>query len=147
MAKVNGLAAEAGTRTIAVPTGAMLTLSVDVPPGLSGPGPVPPLFLLWAHSGTIGSANPIPIPVLNIDGEMCFDPTSPNTFVLFAGIAPWSTTTPPLPAGFAASLQGIMLENHQADLAVTNLVAFDRVSSESKDLYFHPSLVPTCSCS
>lgn len=121
--RVNGLASENGSRTIVIPANGAATLSVDVPPNLPQPGPVPPLFLLWAHTGDVGVGNPIALP-LNI-GDMCFDPTSAGAFVLFADTAPWSVVTPPLPVGFVTSLQGVILHTQQADIAVTNLVGFD----------------------
>ncbi|HEX5053744.1 MAG TPA: S8 family serine peptidase [Planctomycetota bacterium] len=123
VARVNGLAQIGRSRTVPVPANLAAVLAVEVPPSLPLPGPVPAFFLLWATLGDTSNTPPFTLP-LGI-GEMCFDPTSPATLVAFAGIAPWSTPTPPLPVGFVASLQGVILDDPLAHIAVTNRVTFE----------------------
>lgn len=122
---VNGLSRIELDRTIPVPANASATLSIATPPNLTPAGAVPGLFLLFARDGIAGTGAPVPLPFLNIGGEMCFAPSDPGVFAMFVGTAPWSLATPPLPTGFQATLQGLVIENDLADIAVTNLVAFD----------------------
>jgi hypothetical protein len=123
--RINGQATVNGERTIAVPVGVPVTLSMDVPQSLPVPSPLPPLFVIAARAGGATSGLPTTLPFGW--GVTCFDPMDPATILTLAGTAPWSVVTPPVPAGFTTTLQGVVLHTPQGDLAVTNQVSFDPV--------------------
>ncbi|MCA8948114.1 MAG: S8 family serine peptidase [Planctomycetes bacterium] len=120
---VEGRSKTGAARTVTVPANVPFAISVEVPPSNPQPGPVPPFFLLWGVLGDQASMTPTQLP-LNL-GELCFDPAAPATFVQIAGVAPYTTTVPALPANFVASLQGAMLDSPQATIGITNLVTWD----------------------
>lgn len=121
--RLNGLAQVNGQRTIVVPAGAPITVSMDVPPRLPQPGSVPAIFVLAASAGDAASGTPTTLPFGW--GQMCFDPTTPATFFTLAGIAPWSANTPPMPIGLTTTLQAIVMHNAHGDFAVSNRVTFN----------------------
>jgi len=123
--RVNGLSTANGLRTIPVPAGAPMAVSMDVPPSLPQPGPMPAVFVLAASATNGIPATPTTLPFGW--GDMCFDPTAPSTFLTLVGIAPWTANTPPMPIGLMATLQAIIIDNAQGDIAVTNRVTYDPI--------------------
>lgn len=109
-------------RTVPVFADIPFDISVEVPPSNPQPSGTLPFFVLWGRLGDQSGMTPTPLP-LGL-GELCFDPAGPLTFVQIAGVAPYTTTVPALPAQFSASLQGAIFDSPTPTIGITNMVTW-----------------------
>jgi subtilisin family serine protease len=121
--RCNGASIQNGRRRIVVPAGLPAVIGVDAPPSNPASSPVPSSVILVAHLDAANPAAPWALP-LGL-GELCFDATDSSVMAVFADVAPWSTVTPPLPAGLVFALQGVIVDTPLGTLARTNVVNVD----------------------